>query len=568
MFEEIRSFFRTVSRLLGYNSRYAIVLLFLSLLIALLALLPPLATKMLYDSLQKSDFSQALKWVVVAVGLLLTADLGGLINSYFVTVFEARITVWLRERFAVSLYHTDKMLNEKWDTGYVIARYKEVNDLQSVLLEAISVMLTQILILCTAFYFLFLWIPMIALVMVVVVPITSYLSFRMKRSLERKATEFQEKDSLTTERLGEIVQKWRPSVFQTEDMMISRHNRALDSLFKVFVSYQSTSYGYQLALHALNGGVMALFWLIGLKEYQVFALTLGVLAGGSVFLSQSKNAVEIIIRSIGQASFGLATYRRVAEFVEEPPTMSQIVVREKVDAISFNNVSLEFEKNKVIDQLTTRIRAGEWLAFTGENGSGKTSLLRLVAGLKAATSGKILINNSAEVPYFSRSWMSKVTMVEPEPFILDGTILENITLKLDGGLNDSNVRNIFGSFGYRCFWDDLPNGLLTMIGSSQNSVLSYGQRQMVEWARWIYQEPLSVYLLDEPLGGLVREVKLNCLKALRDHASNSLVFLTTQDTDLIRFSDQVITLKRNDERSTCQDKDILTAQDRKEYAAT
>jgi len=538
-----KEFLRIVVKLLSYNRRSAVALLFFSLLLAGIGVLPPLAVKVLFDSLQLNQFSAATKWVIIAIVLFFGADLGGLLNGYLVKTFQARIIVWLRERFALSLYTTDRILRNKWDTGYVLGRYNETNELNALLLETISVLLTQFLVFCTAIAFLFLWIPFVAIAVILTTPMVIYLSFRMKTRLEHMATKFQEVEAKTNSRLGEIVQKWQSSVFQTKELMLERHRSSLYSLYETFVSYQATNYKYLAGLHLVNSILLGCFWFIGVKLHFAGRLSLGALSGGSSFLSQCTSALQSFADSLGQISFALAAYRRVADFVEVKPPISPFLLSGKVTSISFKDVGLQFEGNKLIEDLSFECRAGEWVVCIGENGSGKTSLLRLVAGLELPTSGRIVVNHLLGIPYFSEDWMKRIVYIEPDPLIIDGTIKENLA-PVNGKITQEEIEKLFRSLGYRPFWNDLPMGIEAEIESSRDTVLSHGQRQLIEWVRWLLHPPRELYLLDEPLTGVAADVKRKCLEALKAHAPDGIVILTTQEPELRESADHLLIFQK------------------------
>lgn len=540
---EAKEFYKIVVGLLSYNRRVAIVLLLYSLLLAGVSILPPLAIKLLFDSLQLRHFSAATKWVIIAIVLLVGADLGGLLNTYLIKIFQSKIVVWLRERFASSLYNTDKILRNKWDTGYVLSRYNETNELNTLLLETVTMLLTQSLVFCVGVVILFLWIPQIGVAVIFFTPLFVYLSLQMKRKLEQKATAFQETEAITNERLGEIVQKWQPSIFQSREVMLDRHRSALYSLYKVFASYQSTSYRYQIVLHSVNGFLLGLYWFIGVKSYFATTLTLGSLASGNTFLNQSMGALLSIVANLGQISFALATYRRVAEFVEAKQVVSPFPLAEKVRTLSFRNVSLQFQENKIINNLSLECKVGEWVVCIGENGTGKTSLLRLAAGLGVPSSGNITVNNSMTIPYFSKDWMKRIVFTEPYPFMIDGTIKENCTFA-NNNKTVEGIQKIFDSLGYRPFWEELPLKFETKTSSSSDIIISHGQRQLIEWVRWLMFPPRDLYLIDEPLGGVATDVKRRCLEVMREHTRNSIVIITTQESEFQKFADYVLIFRK------------------------
>jgi len=515
-----------------------------SLGLSALNLAPPLAMKVLFDSLELRQFSEAMKWVIIALVLLIGGDLARLFNAYVVQVFQARIVVWLRERFASSLYSTDRVLKGRWESGYVLRRYAEANELNALLLETVTAIMSRILIFCFALTFLYLWIPSIAIAVIVSTPIVVYLSLQMKKKLEQRATVFQETEAKTNERLGEITEKWQPSLFQSRDIMLERHRTFLHSLYRAFVSYQSTSFLYRAGLHAIQGALFALFWLIGIKHFFMGTMSLGSLSSGNVFLSQTNDALQALVGAVAQVSFAIATYRRVADFVEAEPVSTHCVLPGRIRSLSFKKVRLHFDGNDVLSGLSFDCKEGQWVVCVGENGTGKTSLLRLVAGLEVPSSGSILVNQSVTVPYFSEVWMKRIVFVQPHPFIVEGTIRENLTVA-GGELKQAKFEELIDRLGYRRFWEELPMGLDTQISSSRDAILSHGQRQLIEWVRWLLYPPRELYLLDEPLTGVVPEVRERCFDALKRHAPESIVFVTTQERGLRDYADSLLVFARH-----------------------
>ena len=543
LISELNEFLRIVFGLLSRRRRLAILLLFLSILLAGISTLPALATKVLFDSLQLNRFGEATRWVIIALALLVGADLGRLVNAFLVQKFQAQIAVWLRERFARSLYATTKLLDAKWDQGYVLSRYAEINDLNSLMLETVATILTQILVFLVALSFFIVWIPTVSILVLLFSPLTGYLALKMKKTLERKATTFQENDAKTNERLGEIIQKWQPSLFYSRDLLLNRHGNSLQSLFKAFVSYQASNYRYQCALHGLNGLLLGVFWFMGVSMLFAGRLTLGVLAAGNTFIGQCTSAMQSVVVNVGQISFALAAYRRVAEFIETKARSTGLGLQEKVTSIHFENVSLRYNENSIIDGFSLNCNREEWIVCVGENGTGKTSLLRLVAGLVIPTKGRIAINGHLDAPFFSEQWMERIIFTEPQPFIIDGTIKENITLE-SIPFEEERLRSIFESIGYRRFWQELPSGFDTQIHSSQDSILSSGQRQLVEWVRWLVHPARDLFLLDEPLSAVVPEMRRRCLAELRAHTRDSIAIVTTQDPQFEMFAEHVLRFRK------------------------
>jgi len=146
----------------------------------------------------------------------------------------------------------------------------------------------------------------------------------------------------------------------------------------------------------------------------------------------------------------------------------------------------------VLRGLSLEIEPGESVAFVGESGCGKSTIVKLIMGFYAPQRGRILLDGADLKQIDLPSARAQVGFVPQEAFLFEGTVAENIAWGRGSRLE---AREAAGAAGILDILEALPDGLDTPIGEG-GSGLSAGQRQLVALARAIFGDP-RVMILDE-----------------------------------------------------------------------
>jgi ABC-type bacteriocin/lantibiotic exporter with double-glycine peptidase domain len=168
--------------------------------------------------------------------------------------------------------------------------------------------------------------------------------------------------------------------------------------------------------------------------------------------------------------------------------------------VSLHNVSLRYGDGPlVVNDVTLDIAPGTSVALVGATGSGKTSLLNLIAGIVAPTGGTVKFDGRSLAELDLRAVRQQIGIVPQHPYIFGATLRENIALTAPHAsaeriLHAAAVAALDGDIA------QLPMGLDTPV-SDGGASLSGGQRQRIALARAVLREP-SVLLLDEATSAL------------------------------------------------------------------
>ena len=194
--------------------------------------------------------------------------------------------------------------------------------------------------------------------------------------------------------------------------------------------------------------------------------------------------------------------------------------------VSIDQVSLRFDELVAVNDVSLEIERGEIVSLLGPSGSGKSSLLRLVAGIERPTSGRVRIEGTevAGPDRFTEPERRRVGMVFQDYALFPHmTVRANIAYGLNRLSRDDRQHRLD---------EVLRMTGLESYGSRHPHELSGGQQQRVAIARAIAPRP-SVMLLDEPFSNLDVEMRGQLRAEVLDllHAAGVTVILVTHDQD-------------------------------------
>lgn len=181
----------------------------------------------------------------------------------------------------------------------------------------------------------------------------------------------------------------------------------------------------------------------------------------------------------------------------------------------------------LLDCVSFAVAKGSLTVISGPSGYGKTTLMRLLAGLLTPESGTILRSETAPCSY-----------VPQEPHLFNATLLENITL-FHSGFREDDVRAALEHLSLDSWLAALPQGLATPLGEGGQS-LSQGQRKRLGLARALVQgRPLI--LLDEPTAALDEETAASIRSVLLSLRGTHTLFVISHDEQLQDAADHLLT---------------------------
>jgi ABC-type bacteriocin/lantibiotic exporter with double-glycine peptidase domain len=241
-----------------------------------------------------------------------------------------------------------------------------------------------------------------------------------------------------------------------------------------------------------------------------------LLIGGALVLNQEMNigqfvAAEIIIllviASVEKLIVGLESFYDVLTSIEK---IGQVVDKElepqegerplfkdgvivELDTVSY---SVENREKHILKNISLTLKASSRILIMGESGAGKSSLLRLIAGIIQPTSGNIYINNLSLNSLHLNHYRSQLGLSLSEETPFEGTIRDNLVFG-NKSVSDHLIFEALNTVGLNQFLKEQTNGLETII-YPEGKQMSYTIAKKIILARAIIKQP-KVMILEDPL---------------------------------------------------------------------
>ena len=232
--------------------------------------------------------------------------------------------------------------------------------------------------------------------------------------------------------------------------------------------------------------------------------------------------------------------RRVFEIIDLPPENVDDPNKKQMKpiehSITFENVNFEYPKRNDaqpfhLGPINFKVKKGDVVAFVGNSGGGKTTLISLIPKLFTPSSGVIRFDGIDINELNTRSVRNQIGVVSQENILFYGTVRENILYANPDATDDDLVRAAKIAHADE-FILKLPNGYDTHIGP-RGIMLSGGQRQRIALARAVLKRP-SILILDEATSALDTESEMYVQKALNEIINLQTTFVIAHRLSTIK----------------------------------
>lgn len=297
----------------------------------------------------------------------------------------------------------------------------------------------------------------------------------------------------------------------------------LDLFFNLFVFiflFALVAFYFKLNAHFGIGGFIA------------FNAALGQFS--SSFMSMSKTLIHVIDI--------IPYFKRLQPILEaktEPIATKHDpgILQGKIELRSVSFKYAQMDKN-LIDELSFTIEPGEYVAITGDSGSGKTTTAKLIMGFEYPHSGEILYDDKNITDLDLRALRAQLGVVLQDPELFDGDIYNNI--KAGSSATREEVEEAVKLAGLEKDIDMMPMGLNTVL-NAKASTLSGGQKQRIAIARALVKKP-GIVLMDEATSALDNITQNIVTQTLKKMGATRIVIAHRIST--LKEADRIMVLEK------------------------
>jgi ATP-binding cassette subfamily B protein len=304
-----------------------------------------------------------------------------------------------------------------------------------------------------------------------------------------------------------------------------------------------------LAWYWSSSDLLCLFQIGLVVVFGAYLASIGTITIGTVYVFASYEGMLLWpVRQMGRilSELGkmLVSLERIGEILDTPREKKEPneIKPEIKGNITFKNVYFEYEKDKpVLRNISFKVKEGQTVAIIGKTGSGKTSLVHLLARLYDYQRGSIKIDG-VELKNIDKKWIRKhVGIVLQEPFLFSKTVKENISL----AKQEAKEAEIIEAARVAAIHDvitDFEKGYDTPVGE-KGVTLSGGQKQRIAIARTIINN-CPILIFDDSLSAVDTETDTAIRKALSERKNDATTFIISHRVATIKDADLIIVLEK------------------------
>ncbi|MGH9558956.1 MAG: ABC transporter ATP-binding protein [Bryobacteraceae bacterium] len=317
--------------------------------------------------------------------------------------------------------------------------------------------------------------------------------------------------------------------------------RLLDNVFKSLTATSLMS----LSATVLMGLVGAVVWYVGTRQILAGALTTGDLVTFVAFLAFLTAPVIQVVNIGTQLTEAFAGLDRTHEVLQElrenqDPRRTQQIgpIRGEVD---FEHVGFSYEVGKqVLFDVSFHAEPGTVTALVGSSGSGKSTIISLVAAFHSPGEGSVRVDGIDLSTVSLNTYRTQLGVVLQDTFLFDGTIEENIAFARPGATKEQ-ILEACRIARVDEFATQFKEGYDTIVGE-RGVKLSGGQRQRVSIARAILADP-RILILDEATSSLDSESEALIQEGLKYLMKGRTTFVIAHRLSTIRRADQILVVE-------------------------
>ena len=377
------------------------------------------------------------------------------------------------------------------------------------------------------------------------VPLAAVLVVGFKKPIKKHNQKFRKEMEETSAKVMEMVQLvpvTRAHGLEKEEIM--RMDTQVDLIAQA---------GYSLDI--IQGNFGAVSWaLFQIFQVSCLAFTSILAVKGSVQVGDVVLYQSYFTTIVGQVSSLLTLLPLISKGLESVTSIGEVLQFEHVEdtsdkrdvgeitgSYSFENVGYSYPDSErfILKDLTFEVKPGETIAFVGESGAGKTTIMNLLVGFGFPAEGSIKIDGNDITDINLNSYRKQLAVVPQNTILFSGTIRENI-LYGTTGISEEKLAKVIEEAGLKGVIENLPKGLDTMVGEHGDK-LSGGQKQRISIARALIRDP-KVIILDEATSALDSISEKEVSAALGSISNNCTTFIVAHRLATIKEADRIIVI--------------------------
>jgi ATP-binding cassette subfamily B protein len=282
---------------------------------------------------------------------------------------------------------------------------------------------------------------------------------------------------------------------------------------------------------------------IGGKQYINNEIKIGTIIEFLLYVNYLTWPVAIVGWVTSMVQQAEASQERINEFLKHVPEIKNTaeIATNLEGNVAFKEVTFTYDDTNItaLKNISFTVQSGETVAILGKTGSGKSTIIELIARLYDTTKGSILLDGKEITQANLNDVRSQIGFVPQDPFLFSETIASNIKFGKEDATEEEIIEAAKSADVHKNIID-FPKGYETILGE-RGVTLSGGQKQRVSIARAIIKDP-KILIFDDCLSAVDTETEEKILSNLQKVSKNKTTFIISHRVSSAKNADKIFVL--------------------------
>ncbi len=466
--------------------------------------------------------------------------------QYYTSILMGEMIRTVRRDCYWSLLKQDMTFYDENKSGKLVSRVTSDTETISNMVQLLTNFFINLLVMTSILFILFLTNVTLSLIILAIIPFLFVSAMGVRILARRTSKNWRKTIAILNANVAESISGVEVTKyfnqeeaafdrFQTINMRNYRAAKYRAIGISVFFPIIQTTFGVGSFLIIYFGSRMAIFdQSIAIADLYFFILMLNRFFMPLLEITQFFNQFEA----------GLAAVERIFSLIDSEPSVQEIDKPEEIKQvkgeIKFENVEFYYNPDEPLYRhFTLRIKPGEQLALVGKTGSGKSTLVSLIARFYDVRAGKLLIDNVDIKKLRLHNYRDNIGIVLQDNILFSGTIADNIAYGKPHAKQEEIEQAAKNVYAWE-FISNLPNGLYTEVGEKGNK-LSLGQRQLISFARALLSDP-KILIMDEATSAIDAYTESLIQEALKVLLKNRTSIIIAHRLTTVENADRIVVI--------------------------
>lgn len=497
-------------------------------------------------------------------GTVVLAFVGGYFQSYILQSTGQKILLSIRQNLYDHVLRLPMKFFDHYPLGSLVTRVtNDTETLNEMFTSVLSSVLKNLFSLGGIIIMMYAMNARLATMVLILLPFIALVSFIFRKAIRKIYSEQRRLLSIINTKLSENISGMRTiQIFHRQKQIYQEFdevNQEYMDIGRKEVLYYSF---YRPSIEIVRSlGIAALIWFGGMRNLNGI-ITFGILNAFIDYIQRFFQPILELAETYNLVQSSITSTSRIFHLLDEKEESEGGDVAIDLDSfqgkIEFKNVWFAYDEDEwILKDVSFEIQPGQFVAFVGATGAGKSTIMHLLCRFYDIQKGQILIDGIDIKEYKIADLRRAIGVVQQDVFLYSGNVLTNITLNRKE-VCERTARKAAEVVNAHTFIEKLPKKFNQYV-TERGSTLSAGQRQLLSFARTIASNP-SLLILDEATANIDTETEILIQDAIRNMAKERTMLAVAHRISTIADADKIIVLHhgRVAEQGT---KDELLAQD-------